>query len=345
MSPKSVPLRKLGKNGPSVPALGLGTMVMAGVYGTAPTEEEQFQLLDRAAELGETFWDTANIYGDSEEMLGKWFKRTGKRDEIFLATKFGLVMEGVQFRGIDSTAEYCKQECEKSLKKLGIDSIDLYYAHRLNPETPIEETMRALAELKAEGKINHIGLCEVSSNTLRRAYKIAPVAAVQTEYSAFVREIETDSGTNVLQTCRELDVAVVCYSPLGRGLLTGAYMDRESVTGSDDRRATHFPWFSEENMDANAKLVNQFKAFANKKGCTSSQLAIAWLLKQGDDTIPIPGTKRIKYLEENCGALNIHLTDGEEEEIRKFVESAEVAGYRSQPVGKVFAYVETKEEA
>jgi len=185
----------------------------------------------------------------------------------------------------------------------------------------------------------------VSSTTLRRAYKIAPVAAVQMEYSPFELDIEHESGTNLLETCRELGVAVVCYSPLGRGLLTGAFTTRESVSGANDLRATHFPRFSEENFEANVKLVSQFKTLADKKGCTTSQLAIAWLIKQGDDIIPIPGTKKIKYLEENWASLDIHITDDEEAEIRKFVKSAEILGYRSTTAGIAFAFADTKEEA
>jgi aryl-alcohol dehydrogenase-like predicted oxidoreductase len=184
----------------------------------------------------------------------------------------------------------------------------------------------------------------VSSAALRRAYKIAPIDAMQVEYSPFVRDIEQAEGTHLLETCRELGVTVVCHSPLGRGLLTGAFTTRESVSGPDDARATHFPWFSEENFEANRKLVGQFKALADKKGCTASQLAIAWDLKQGDDIIPIPGTKKIKYLEENWASLDVALTDDEEAEIRAFVESAELSGYRSMPAGKAFAYVDTKEE-
>ncbi|OCL02830.1 putative aldo/keto reductase [Glonium stellatum] len=340
MPVKPVPLRKLGKNGPSVPALGFGLMGMSIGYGTAPSDEERFRILDRAVELGATFWDTSNIYGDNEEMLAKWFERTGKRDEIFLATKFGI-LAGNQVNG---SGEYCKQACEASLKKLGTESIDLYYAHRVNPETPIEETMRAMAALKAEGKIKHIGLSEVSSATLRRACKIAHVAAVQMEYSLFSLDIERASGTNLLETCRELGVAVVCYSPLGRGLLTGAFTTKESISGANDARAALFPRFSEENLEGNVKLVNHFKALADNKGCTTSQVAIAWLLKQGDDIIPIPGTKKIKYLEENWGSLDIHLTDDEEAEMRKFVESAEILGYRSTPAGIAFAFADTKEE-
>ncbi|KAN0114790.1 putative aldo/keto reductase [Hyaloscypha variabilis] len=326
MSAKSVPLRKLGKNGPSLPALGFGLMVMSGGYGTAPSDE-RFKILDRAVQLGATFWDNSNMYGDNEELLGKWFRLTGKREEIFLATKFGILPGNK----IDSSAENCKKSCEESLKKLGVESIDLYYAHRLNPETPVEETMRAMVELQA-------------STTLRRAYKIAPVAAVQQEYSPFQLDIETKYSTNLLSTCHDLNVSVVCYSPLGRGLLTGAFTTRESVSSPGDMRGTFFPRFSEENIDANTKLVNQFKGFADKKGCSTSQLALAWLLKQGDDIIPIPGTKRTKWLEENWGALDVKLTDEEEKEIREFGEGVELLGYRSVLSGKVFSFVDTKEE-
>jgi len=212
------------------------------------------------------------------------------------------------------------------------------YAHRLNPETPVEKTMRAVAELKAyvfflqfcvqltsfrEGKIKHIGLCEVSSTTLRRAYKIAPVAAVQQEYSQFQLDIEQEYSTNLLSTCRGLGVSVVCYSPLGRGLLTGAFTTKESVSSPDDMRGAFFPRFTEENIAANVELVNRFKVLADKKQCSTSQLALAWLLKQGENIIPIPGTKRIKWLEENWGALDVELTEDEEKEIREFGKGVE----------------------
>ncbi|KAK4942765.1 hypothetical protein LTR10_017525 [Elasticomyces elasticus] len=326
--------------------MGLGLAGMSYGYGTAPSDEERFEVLDRALELGETFWDTSDIYGDNEVLLAKWFRRTGKRDQIFLASKFGIVMgtTGLKGAGIDSSAEYCKQQCEASLTKLNTDHIDLYYAHRVNRETPIEETMRALAKLQAEGKIRHIGLCEVSSTTLRRACKIAHVAAVQVQYSAFTREIEYEAGTDLLRTCRELGVAVVCFSPLGRGLLTGTFNTKESVTGPGDLRGSYIPWFSEENLEANAKYVNQFKAFADKKGCTPSQLALAWLLKQGDDIIPIPGTKKMKYLEQNWASLNVELTDEEEAGIRKFLESVELQGHRTAAQAKASEFADTVEE-
>ncbi|KAI1611279.1 NADP-dependent oxidoreductase domain-containing protein [Exophiala viscosa] len=347
MTSHHIPLRQLGKDGPTVPAMGFGLAGMSFGYGMPPSDEERFRLLDRALEMGNTFWDTADIYGDNEVFLAKWFQRTGKRDQIFLASKFGIVMgaTGPKGAGIDSSGEYCKQQCEASLTKLNTDHIDLYYVHRVNHETPIEETMRALAELQAEGKIKHIGLCEVSSTTLRRACKIAHVAAVQVQYSAFTREIENESGTHLLRTCRELGVAVVCFSPLGRGLLTGTFSTKESVSGPGDLRSSYIPWWSEENVEANAKYANQFKVFADKKGCTASQLALAWLLKQGDDIIPIPGTKKVKYLEQNWASLNVELTDEEEAEIRKFLESVQLQGHRGAPQAKATEFVDTKEEA
>ncbi|RYC63883.1 hypothetical protein CHU98_g2300 [Xylaria longipes] len=314
MSNNGVPLRKLGKNGPMVPALGLGLMGMSIMYGKAPSDEERFAVLDRAAELGVTNWDSSDLYGDNEELLGKWFKRTGKRNQIFLATKFGFV-KGGGWADIDSSAAYCKMACAESLKALGVDSIDLYYMHRANPDTPIEETMRALAELKA-------------SNTLRRACKVAHVDAVQIEYSPFDLDIEGPAGTGLLKACRELGVAVFAYAPLGRGLLTGAYTSPESVSGEGDMRGLYLPRFAGTNFEANVKLVGQFKALAASKGCTAAQLAIAWLLKQGDDIFPIPGTKKIKYLEENWGALKVQLTNEDEKIVRKFLENADIAGER-----------------
>ncbi|KAI1406983.1 putative aldo/keto reductase [Hypoxylon sp. FL1857] len=343
MSTKTVPLRQLGKNGLKVPAVGLGLMGMSMLYGVPPSDEERFKVLDRALELGATNWDTSDMYGDSEVLLGKWFKRTGKRNQIFLATKFGFVKGAPNFETFDTSYEYTKKACAECLRIMGIDYIDIFYMHRANPKTPIEETMRALAELKAEGKIKGIGLSEVSSTTLRRACKVAQVDAVQSEYSPFELAIEGPEGTNLLATARELGVAIVAYSPLGRGMLTGAFNKSESFANEGDWRAA-FPRFSGENFAANVKLVNQFKSLADKKGCTPAQLAIAWLLKQGDDIIPIPGTKKIKYLEENWGALNVHLTDAESAEIRRFVETAKVAGARGPDGTEKTFFADTVEE-
>ncbi|KAL2797988.1 NADP-dependent oxidoreductase domain-containing protein [Aspergillus keveii] len=335
MSTTQVPLRSLGKEGPRVPALGFGLMELSyASYGTTPSEDDQFALLDHALELGATFWDTSDLYGNNEEILGKWFKRTAKRDEIFLATKFGFV-PGSKTYAADSSAAYCKQACDASLKRLGVDSIDLYYMHMANPETPIEETMRALAELKAEGKIKHIGLSMVSSATLRRAIKIAPVVAVQTEYSVVSRDIESSPGTDLLATCRELGVAVVCATPLGRGLLTLTFSQGDGKV---------MPRFLPANREQNVKAVSTFKELADKKGCSVSQLALAWLLNQGDDILPIPGTKKIKYLEQNWGSLGISLTNEEEAEIRHFGDTVELAGGSLPEQFKGYVFRDTREE-
>ncbi|KAL2870337.1 putative aldo-keto reductase (AKR13) [Aspergillus lucknowensis] len=344
MSSIQVPLRPLGKDGPRVPALGFGLMELSYVvYGTTPSEENQIAILDRALELGATFWDTSDLYGDNEEVLGRWFKRTGKRDQIFLATKFGFVKGSKTFE-VNSSASYCKEACEESLKRLGVDYIDLYYLHSANPEIPIEETMRALVELKDEGKIKYIGLSSVSSATLRRACKVAPVTAVQTDYSVVSRDIEGPAGTDLLATCRELGIAVVAATPLGRGLLTSTFSQGDEVGDELDMRAKVMPRFLPANREQNVKAVRQFRELAEKKGCSVSQLAIAWLLKQGDDIFPIPGTKRLKYLEENWRALGISLTDKEDAAIRVFGETVNIAGGIVPDQFKSHIFRDTKEE-
>ncbi|KAI1261924.1 Aldo/keto reductase [Xylariaceae sp. FL1019] len=333
MAATTVPSRTLGKNGPAIAPMGLGLMSLCGVYGQSPSLEDQFKLLDHAVEIGETFWDTSDAYLDNAEVLSQWFKRSGNRDKIFLASKFGLVMgDDLKLKGVDTSAEYCKKACNDNLKRLGIECIDLYYAHRLNADTPVEETMRAMAELQAEGKIKHIGLCGASSNALRRACKIAPVAAVQVEYSAFVLNVENEKGTNILQTCRELGVALVCYGPIGRGLLTGTIKGAESVSGGKDIRGTMIARFKEENMAQSLKVVEHFKTVADQKGCTPSQLAIAWLLKQGNDIIPIPGTRKIQNLDQNWGSLGVSITEEEEAEIRRIIGAAKLDGFEPSPI-------------
>ncbi|KAK7996672.1 coatomer subunit zeta [Apiospora arundinis] len=335
MSPSPI-IRVLGKNGPKIPALGFGLMLIgAPAYGAVPQDKDKFALLDKALELGATFWDTSDLYGDNEQLLSQWFQRGGKRDQIFLATKFGYVkgeVKTMQFQ-FDTSYEYTKKACQASLDALGTDYIDLYYVHQVDSVTPIEETMRDLAELQAEGKIKHIGLSMISSATLRRAVKIAPVAAVQPEYSLFGREIEGPEGTDLLATCRELGVAVVCATPLGRGLLSSDYGKPTSSAegGSDsdpsDLRTKVMPRFLAENQVHNAAIVTKVRKFAaDKKGCSVSQLALSWLLKQGDDIFVIPGTRHVKYLEENWDANWIELSDAEEKELRHLAESSELAG-------------------
>ncbi|KAI9680535.1 MAG: hypothetical protein M1817_003975 [Caeruleum heppii] len=320
-----LPTRPLGKNGPRVPVLGFGAMGLSWGYGDPEPDEARFKVLDRAVELGETFWDSADIYADSEDLLGKWFKRTGKRDQIFLATKFANVPMPDGKLAVRSDPEHVRTACEKSLKRLDLPHIDLYYCHRVDRKTPIEKTVEAMAQLKSEGKIKYLGLSEVSSETLRRAHAVHPISAVQIEYSPFALDIE-EPQIALLQTCRELGVAVVAYSPLGRGMLTGQLKSSDDMEPNDWRRTA--PRFSPENFPKNLKLVEDFKTIAAKKGCTPGQLTLAWLLAQGDDVFPIPGTKKMKYLEENVGAVKIKLSAAEEREIRKAIEGAQVHGAR-----------------
>ncbi|TVY12832.1 Aldo-keto reductase yakc [NADP(+)] [Lachnellula arida] len=334
MAPQ-LPTRKLGKNGPEIVAEGFGLMGLSAFYGAPASDEERFKVLDRALELGQTNWDSADMYLDSEDLVGKWFQRTGKREQIFLATKFGNKMvDGV--RSVDSSPGYAKEACARSLKRLGVERIDLYYCHRVDKRVPIEKTVQAMVELKNEGKIKYLGLSEVSADTLRRACKVHHIDAVQIEYSPFATDIEHPS-VNLLKTCRELGVATVAYSPLGRGFLTGAYRSPSDFEEGDFR--LNAPRFSAENFPKNLKLVDGISALAKKKNCTPGQLSLAWLLAQGDDIIPIPGTKKIKYLEENLGALDVKLSESEEREIRAEVEKAEVHGarYPEAMMGALFA--------
>ncbi|KAI9815130.1 MAG: hypothetical protein M1827_002973 [Pycnora praestabilis] len=321
----TLPTRQLGKNGPHVTALGFGAMGLSAFYGTPESDEERFKVLDRAYEKGELNWDSADIYADNEDLIGKWFKRTGKRNEIFLATKFANRMNEKGEREIISSPEYVKEACAKSLKRLGIETIDLYYCHRLDGKTPVEKTVEAMAELKKEGKIKYLGLSEISSESLRRAHAVHPISAVQIEYSPFTMDIE-DPKIGLLQTCRELGVATIAYSPLGRGFITGQYKSPKDFEEGDFRSFS--PRFSEENFPKNLKLVDHISELAKKKGCTAGQLTLAWLMAQGNDIIPIPGTKKLKYLDENLGALDVKLTAEENKEIRQAIEKAEVHGER-----------------
>lgn len=319
---------KLGQDGPQVPCMGFGLMGLSIAYGATESTEERLKVLDRAYELGETFWDSADIYGDSEELVGEWFKRTGKRNEIFLATKFALTLDDKGGMTIRSDPEYVKAACNKSLGRLGVDSIDLYYCHRVDGKTPVEKTVEAMAELKKEGKIKYLGLSEVSSATLRRAHAVHPITAVQIEYSPFAMDIEHPQIA-LLKTCRELGVATVAYSPLGRGFLTGAYKSPADFEEGDFR--SYSPRFSEENFPKNLELVKHLQDIAEKKNCSAGQLSLAWLLSQGTDIFPIPGTKKIKYLEENMGALQIKLSTAENKEIREAIERVEMSGDRYPP--------------
>ncbi|UPL03928.1 hypothetical protein LCI18_014862 [Fusarium solani-melongenae] len=329
--PAQLPLRQLGKNGPKIPAVGFGLMGLSIAYGATESDEERLKVLDRAWELGCTNWDTADAYADNEDLVGKWFKlHPERRNDIFLASKFGLKMVDGNF-GIDSSPEYVRECIERSLKRLGVEHIDLYYMHRANEDVPIEKTVEAMKQLVEEGKVKYLGLSEVSSTTLRRAHAVHPISAVQVEYNPWTLDIEGSSGTYLLKTCEELDVSVFAYSPLGRGILTGRYRSVDDFEEGDFRK--NLARFQGENFRKNLVIVDKFNELAKQKGLTSSQLVLAWLLEQSPRVFVIPGTKKIMYLEENVGASRVTVSKGEEQELRRLVLEAGVEGGRDPTFG------------
>jgi aryl-alcohol dehydrogenase-like predicted oxidoreductase len=318
--------RTLGPDGPEVSAIGLGCMGMSAFYG-ATDEPEAVRTIRRALDLGCNFLDTSDMYGPhtNERLLSGAI--SGRRDEVFLATKFGIRLEpgDPPRRSIDGSPEYVRSACEASLGRLGVEHIDLYYQHRVDPNTPVEETVGAMAGLVEQGKVRHIGLSEASAETIRRAHAVHPITAVQTEYSLWTRDVEPD----ILPTLNELGIALVAYSPLGRGFLSGRFTSPQELDEGDFRR--YGPRFTGENLNQNAKLATRVRELAGERGITPGQLALAWVLRRGEHIVPIPGTKRVSYLEENLAAADVDLTAEEVERIAEAIPPP--AGDRYDEVG------------
>jgi aryl-alcohol dehydrogenase-like predicted oxidoreductase len=323
--------RRLGRVGPEVSAIGLGCMSLSGVYGTS--DEAGIRLIHRAIELGVDHFDSSDMYGwgQNEELLGRALK--GRRDGVVIASKFGQTRRPGGANGVDGSPAYVAQACEASLKRLGVDVIDLYYQHRVDPAVPVEETVGAMARLVEEGKVRYLGLCEARPERIRRAHATHPLAAVQSEFSLLYRE----EATETRELTRDLGIAFVAYAPLGRSLLTGTIPDFDNLTPGDTRG--RHPRFAPQNFAKNRELAEQVEAIAEEKGCTPSQLVLAWLLAQGPDVIPIPGTKQITRLEENLGALRVHLTPADADRISAAIPIGAAAGTRYPEGGMRGVYI------
>ena len=319
------PRRTLGAVGPAVSAIGLGCMGMTGFYGE-PDEAESLRTLSRALELGCDFWDSSDAYGPhtNERLLGRVLAQ--HREQVFIATKFGISIDPHTLqRKVDGSPANARRSCEASLRRLGVDHIDLYYPHRVDPATPIEETIGAMAELVTQGKVRHIGLSEPGLDTIRRAHSVHPITAVQIEYSLWTRDVERD----MVPLLRELGIGLVAYAPLGHGFLTGRYRNPQNLAPGDFRRSQ--PRFADHNLPQNLRLVDLIEQLAAEKNITPAQLALAWVLHQGNDIVPIAGTKRVAYLEENLAAADVHLSPDELAPINDTIP--EPAGERYDPAG------------